>query len=408
VDPQKVIFQADGELRFIEAQIGGDLDLSAGRINSTTDVALDASSAKIAGAIFLRGGFTARGKVGLDYITLGADLNCVAGKILNADGSDALSVANAKITGNVTLTRASLEGYVDFTDSELSGFLILDQSKSMRKATCLFESAKVGTLEDYTKSWGRNPLVLDGFVYNRFANDSPTDAKSRLAWLKKMGRDQFHPQPYEQLATVLRDMGYEDQVADVLVQMNKDHGRYIHNQLGLKQSDPGTKPEAKSFLSAWIARLTSKDWWWYNGFGWLIGYGQNPLRALCISLGFIAFGYGVFRIGNAYGLMWPTDDGEIRRDSNGEPISAKGVATVSEDYTRFNAFIYSLETFTPLLQLDQNGRWRPNANRGIRIRFLPGNPTAGSLLRGYLWVHIILGWVLTSLWVGAITGLVKS
>jgi hypothetical protein len=65
--------------------------------------------------------------------------------------------------------------------------------------------------------------------------------------------------------------------------------------------------------------------------------------------------------------------------------------------------------FTPLLKLEMGDDWQPNANRcgQLTVRGI-SLPINGSLLRDYLWFHIILVWVLTTLWVGGLTGLVKK
>ena len=71
-----------------------------------------------------------------------------------------------------------------------------------------------------------------------------------------------------------------------------------------------------------------------------------------------------------------------------------------KSYPEFNAFIYSLESFVPLVKFDQSDNWKCDANRGTRwCRRL----AVGSLLRCYWWLHIISGWVLKALWVGAVT-----
>jgi hypothetical protein len=55
-------------------------------------------------------------------------------------------------------------------------------------------------------------LKLDGFTYDRFAGVAPTDAAARCRWLARQSRehriDAFRPQPYEQAAKVLREMGH--------------------------------------------------------------------------------------------------------------------------------------------------------------------------------------------------------
>ena len=76
---------------------------------------------------------------------------------------------------------------------------------------------------------------------------------------------------------------------------------------------------------------------------------------------------------------------------------------VPTSYPVFTAFVYSLDTLIPLVELHQQGYWLPNANEGSDwIGF-----TSGAWLRVYLWVHIGAGWVLTTLAVAGFTGLVR-
>jgi hypothetical protein len=73
-------------------------------------------------------------------------------------------------------------------------------------------------------------------------------------------------------------------------------------------------------------------------------------------------------------------------------------------YPPFNAAIYSLENFLPLVDLNQGAYWRPNPRHGSggRLRVLPG-----TMLRWYLWVHILAGWILTPLLAAGLSGLVR-
>jgi thiosulfate reductase cytochrome b subunit len=135
----------------------------------------------------------------------------------------------------------------------------------------------------------------------------------------------------------------------------------------------------------------------------LAGYGYLPGRAFKISLGFILFGWMLFGVGYRRRIVVPTDR------SRAYPKDAARAHRLSEDYPEFNAFIYSLEKFVPLLSLEVGQHWLPDANRGKQFRLRNWNLlTTGSLLRCYLWFHIISGWILTALWLGALTGLVKT
>ena len=59
------------------------------------------------------------------------------------------------------------------------------------------------------------------------------------------------------------------------------------------------------------------------------------------------------------------------------------------------------------MDLHQRSHWLPNANRGTEISLFLFKCKTGGLLRYYFWIHIILGWLLTSLWVAGFTGLVR-
>jgi hypothetical protein len=178
-------------------------------------------------------------------------------------------------------------------------------------------------------------------------------------------------------------MGLEDDEREVLIQKNKAQARYVRGQ--------------------W-------RWLWYGLFGQLVAYGYKPWRAFILSLFFIAIGWIAFRTGYDGKIMTPTGSGQYAAEIQRKAIVAKDQQrSVSDDYPKFNAFAYSVETFVPLLKLGIAERWTPNAHRTAMLKFgLVTWVLPGSYLRYYLWFHIIAGWVLTSLWVGALTGLVKT
>jgi hypothetical protein len=249
--------------------------------------------------------------------------------------------------------------------------------KSPEKAIFDLRSTKVGTLWDEKKSWPQaGNLFINGFVYDEIHHFAPTDAKSRINWLQRQPPGQFLPQPYEQLAGVLRKMGHENEADKVMIEKNDDIARRI------TFFHPGR--------------------WLQFFFKLFVGYGYRPWRAFGWSLLIITIGTLLFSSGNRVGIMTPTKE-------NAYVSRGDGTQRLSENYPKFNSFIYSLEMFTPLLKLEMGDYWQPNANRGEQLVMRGISlPTNGSLLRGYLWFHIILGWVLTTLWVGGLTGLVKK
>ncbi|MGO9611125.1 MAG: hypothetical protein ACLPT4_16000 [Verrucomicrobiia bacterium] len=347
-------FKAEGEVNCVRTAIRGNLDCIGAQISNTNGIALNANSAKVEGAVFLREGFKADGELNFVAATIAGDLDCGGSWVGNTTGIPLDPNALKLGTADRLHEDSKLRGLLDFS------FITVGQSFQWRNISADSDiildlrSARIGTLQDETKSWpGPGKLFLDGFVYDEIANGAPTEATNRIMWLHLQPRDQFLPQPYEQLASVLRKGGHEEDAVEVLIAKNQDHLRYTKRFIG--------------------------NWWWYGFFGKTIGYGYRPMRAFWIGAGLIIFGFILFRLGHNAGLLTCTD-GEVK-----------------DAHVKFNAFFYSLETFIPLINLNFAAHWLPDATR-----------TMGSLLRLYRWLHIIMGWILTTLLVGALAGLIKT
>src|SRR5262249_15881940 len=156
-----------------------------------------------------------------------------------------------------------------------------------------------------------------------------------------------------------------------------------------------------------FTRFLRQRWWWYNVFGRLIGYGYAPWRAFVMSIAMILIGTFVFRLGFSHDLFAPTRENAYMKDPFGQLIfDDTQRPELSENYPTFNAFVYSVESFIPLIKLDQKANWTPNDHARPEIsNIYLRMPFTGSFLRYYLYCHIAAGWLLTSLWVGAVTGL---
>jgi hypothetical protein len=103
-----------------------------------------------------------------------------------------------------------------------------------------------------------------------------------------------------------------------------------------------------------------------------------------------------------------------------------------DNYPKFSAFIYSLETFVPLLDLHQKKYWLPEARKGRSLREIAETIMGrwkgkrlvqvmnrilswrlfrlqtGGLLRWWFWTEIILGWIITTLLLAVLTGLIHT
>ena len=193
-------------------------------------------------------------------------------------------------------------------------------------------------------------MWLHGLVYDEIDDEAPTDSKRRLEWLGLQGGGGFRPQPYEQLAGVLKRQGKDKEAKEILIAKNEDRAKR--------------------------EKLTLPEWCWYRGLGKLICYGYRPWRAFRVVIPIVVFGMILFFIASYGDVMKPTR---------------------SSDYPEFNAVVYSVDAFVPLVDLQQVKYWLPHWNE-------PG----GAVVCCCFWIEIAAGWVLTLLLVAGVTRLVRT
>jgi sRNA-binding regulator protein Hfq len=372
-------FKAKGEVNLLGAEIGVNLECDKSEFINSKGKALAANRLKVKGSVFLRDGFKAEGEVNLLGAEIGRDLDCEKSELVNPK-ENALTAAGLTIKGGVYLRNGfKAEGRIDLMGAIINGYLIYTGVKSPEKAKLDLRSAKIGTLYDEKKSWPKKGnLYLHGTVYDDIFHKSPRDAKSRIEWLRLNGGEGFSPQPYEQLAEVLKREGHEEDAKEVLIAKNKD---YI-------------KSNPKSGI------LKRARYWL---FGLTMGYGYKPLNMLWVMFLFLLIGWIVFGVGAKYELITPTQGWAYEADDAGK-------LALEDEYPAFNFWVYSIDTFIPLVDLQQGKYWLPNANKGkTRYCFFEWiDNSSGGWLRIYLWVHIAFGWILTTLLVVGLTGLVRK
>jgi hypothetical protein len=346
--------RVEGELELPEARLSGDLDASRATFNNHRGVALYADRIKAAD-IYLRDS-RVEGEVRLLGANLGGDLDCIGGTF-NNPGGDALLGDGLKASGNVLFRQGfSSEGTISLALARVGGGLQWINIAPVHHDAVILDltNATVGPLWDDEQSWPRQGnLKLDGFVYSRFDPNSSQDASRRLLWLERQGPD-FTPQPYEQLAKVLRENGDDAGATTVLIAM--ENARRVYGNLS----------------------------WWERCWSWVlyetIRYGYNTWQALWFIGSFVIFGACLFFFGCRFGAITQTDKEE------------------TEHFLPFNSLIYSLEAFLPLVDLQQARHWAPKSE----------GSTLGWCLRWYLWLHILAGWFFTLMLIAGITGLVQK
>jgi len=352
-DGRSIPFTADGEVRLINASIQGDLNAHGGTFRNPGNVALDAGGATIGGHLFLdrddrlKLSFTASGQV----VFLGAQI-----------GRD-VYLANARFEAGspLILQGARIAGAIEWTDCAAPA--------TVEHVILSLRDASVGAIADSRDCWpAPGNLHLDGFRYRRFSI-GPRDAASRLTWLRR--QPVMMPDPYQQLARVLVDVGDPAGARNVLINLEFDRRVAEHPNFALR-------------LWNWVIKLST-------------GYGYAAWRAVFPAAAIITLGWVLFLLGFRNGLVTPSDSAAYRA------FEESGRAP--NYYSRFSGAIYSLDTFLPVINFGQKTYWVPNANRGA---VWVGTLTSGWFLRLYLWVHIAFGWLLTTLVVAGLTGLLKS
>ena len=251
---------ASGEVYLEGAKVGGNASFGGGHfVHSKVEPlgwgaelkkALDLNKSEIKGELALCCGFESHGAVILDGAKIGT-LDLVASHLINpnnvaltamnvsvdrdvvfrpfqgdspeADGE--MNFVTARVGTNLVVDHASFRGKAGERHGLVADGLAVGSGFTWREVTLEngavldLRGAVVGGLLDQERSWpSLGKLLIDGFIYKEFGPESPSDATSRLKWLRL--QPGFRAQPFQQLANVLRDNGDEAGAARVLAAKN--------------------------------------------------------------------------------------------------------------------------------------------------------------------------------------------
>ena len=187
------------EVNLTAAKIGGNLNMD----NSTFDGMLIMEGAEIGQSFYARSTtFSTDNKIILHFAKIGSSLD----------------LSEATI-GAIDLTGTTISG-----ELRLSSAQYLTPTKWVGNSNMVLRNTNVGAIQDAGDnmvSWPKN-LELEGFTYRQLGGlgaTGSTDISNRdsewyIKWLK---RDKtFSPQPYENLANVLRGLGYPAKANSIL------------------------------------------------------------------------------------------------------------------------------------------------------------------------------------------------
>lgn len=339
---------------------------------SWTD-SINANGADVKKSVYLRR-VQVSGILSLNLAQIGSTLTCEAGRFVGEDGiaiwADGIKVGGDVMfragstpfqsTGTVRLVGAEIHGDLDcrggsfrntsgdalvLERATIQGELFFIEGFQVDGGVILSNTSVTAMADDHACWPTSGKLRLDGFTYTSI---EPNDVNTRLRWLGLDASDAT--QPYRQLAKSLQDSG---------------------NARG-----------AKKVVIAMERKLSSKEWTrWLRA---LIGYGYAPVNAVWLLLALWLI--GAFLCNQSYKakLIVPAD-----KDVYVMFKSGKGPPAY---YPQFQPFVLSLENTFPVIKLGQVEKWQADSQ---------------SAIRWFIWAQILLGWLLATLFVAAVSGIVQ-
>ena len=305
-----------GEVKFSLVKTYGDLDFSGSRFHGKT-YALNAQGAKVGGNVFISDKMSSYGVVNISEANIQLSLNFSEANIRvdtgDASPCDVVAIVAEHVkVGNAMLWRQmSGNGAVDLT------------------------SSSVGTLSDDIDAWNDFALVLEDFSYDKLAGTDVT-ANSRRAWLSK--QRQFSSKPYEQVATVLFRMGHPVDAWDILREKRRLEREHSEN--------------------SWLQRVG----------GWMIDtltdFVYRPLRTVKWTAGIVLAGAILFGVAGSQGKIVPhqpaiLSSGEYQDALDAGMLPMEAALEEFPEYPEFNFLAFSLDVFIPLFSLHQESFWAP-------------------------------------------------
>ena len=303
-------FVAYGEVSLLGATINGNLDCRESRFVNAGLTALDIGGAAIGGSALFGSEFRAEGTVRMTGTTIARDLDCRGAYFFTGsqeheaidarrlkvghDGlfGDGMRTNGLIILGNASLDTLSFSGAefigdgkngVSVRNATITNQFVWQAVKKTENTNLDMAYARIAYLEDDKGSWpAQGNLQLEGLSYMSIAATSPVDWRTHLVWLRRQAHSSFSPQPYDQLAKVLRDSGHEKDAKRVAMEKQDDRRNF-----------GDMSPLGR--LGNFFLEVT-------------IGHGYAPGRAFAWGIAIIvAFGL-LFYLADNEGLMVPAED----------------------------------------------------------------------------------------------------
>ncbi|MGH8899996.1 MAG: hypothetical protein ACRDZ4_23920 [Egibacteraceae bacterium] len=367
-------FEAVGEVRLVRARIGG-LNCAGGSFTNPEGKALNAGGITVNGDMRPVGDSTARfqanGEVTLRGATIHGQPNCRGGRFINPERdalrAEGLTVDRGMFLNDMDRTPFEADGAVWIPGATIGGQLNCWGAKLHNPGGHALNAASAtvaGRVIWRPSHAPKGSISFNNARVGSLQDDERTWATStlkldgfvyeslyplgpaaqRLRWLER--QDHYSPSSYEQLIATYRADGLKSDARKVAMAKQERHRAEL--------------------------RGLPKLWNWFLGRA--VGHGYQPWRAFAGLAVVFLVGWFVFARAFAASAM---------------------LLTTYDPHPAFYPAIYTLDVLLPIIDLRQEF-WVPDASKPYGIWYL-----------AWFWFSIAAGWTLTTLLVGALTGLLR-
>ncbi|WP_133910105.1 oxidoreductase [Streptomyces sp. NBC_00582] len=300
-DLQAELLESHGEVSLRSAKIGVSLSLRGARLaNPYTRLALNAPQLTVERSLYLT-------PAGVGRQALSGTTPARGTRIQRFECRGGVRLDDGRFGDAVDLERAR---FVLTDDQELS--LVRVQTPELRflgerpaRGKVVLSGARVINLVDRASAWpGPGRLHMGGFAYENLVPQGPFPLAARLDWVAAATAE-YAPEPYERLATVLREGGEDEDAREVL----------LAKQRRRRETLP---PAAK-----------------------LVGYAQDWT---------VAYGYRPGRAAVWMAVLWAASTLAF--------ANAPHPAVNPAGHPPWNPALFSLDLLLPVIDLGQVGQWR--------------------------------------------------
>ncbi|MEO0910544.1 MAG: hypothetical protein AAFX96_09490 [Pseudomonadota bacterium] len=297
-------------MKLRNATIQGNLICDA-TIFEDPNNALIANRARIAGDVDLEN-VVAKGTIAMTGSDIAGDFLPQGATLL---GKPALQLRNTTIGGSlIWRSLGFVDGEVDFSSASCK--TISTGHKSwMRKRSDYEESRPKEAEEASPEKQNAHHVRLDNFSYTGFSN-LPDNCQSDywVEWLEQQPdehlAEKFKPRPWEQLASVLQSMGYEEEAMDIRVRKERQQTTFME-----KYEPPASNLKGRALrgMNVFFRRAV---------WGPLVDYGYRPGNALIWLFLVILVGTAIYSFAAKQGIMTPTSPLIFKEARQGGTIPA--------------------------------------------------------------------------------------